>query len=81
MGFLLLLPSQIMLALIILYKRLISPFLPPACRFFPTCSDYGLCAIRTHGFWRGTYLTARRILRCHPFNPGGYDPVPPLRPR
>lgn len=57
------------------YKLLISPLLPPSCRFTPTCSEYAIEAIKKHGALRGTYLGARRLLRCHPFHPGGYDPV------
>jgi putative membrane protein insertion efficiency factor len=62
--------------LITLYQRLLSPLFPPSCRFVPTCSQYAKEAILKHGIARGSYLAARRILRCHPFNPGGYDPVP-----
>ena len=58
------------------YQLLISPVLPASCRFYPTCSAYGLEAISTHGAFRGTYLTLHRICRCHPWNEGGYDPVP-----
>ena len=57
------------------YQVLISPLLPPACRFTPTCSEYAIEAIRQHGAARGFYMAARRLLRCHPFHPGGYDPV------
>ena len=59
------------------YRRFISPLLPPVCRFAPSCSEYALEALRTHGAVRGLWLAARRLARCHPFNPGGYDPVPP----
>jgi hypothetical protein len=59
------------------YRRFISPLLPPVCRFAPSCSEYALGALRTHGAVRGLWLAARRLARCHPFNPGGYDPVPP----
>jgi putative membrane protein insertion efficiency factor len=61
---------------ITLYQKLVSPMVPPSCRFFPTCSEYAKDAIVKHGIARGSYLAARRILRCHPFHPGGYDPVP-----
>ena len=57
------------------YQMLISPALPPACRFTPTCSEYAIEAIRKYGALRGIYLALRRILRCHPFHKGGYDPV------
>lgn len=59
-----------------LYKYLISPLLPPACRFLPTCSDYAAEAIRTHGILRGGLLAVGRLLRCHPWGGSGYDPVP-----
>ncbi len=58
------------------YKRLISPWLPVACRFQPTCSQYAQDAIKRYGALRGSWLALCRILRCHPFSPGGYDPVP-----
>ncbi len=64
-------------AIIKVYQFTLSPILGRQCRFSPTCSWYGLAAYRTHGFFRGTRLTVSRILRCHPFNKGGYDPVPP----
>jgi putative membrane protein insertion efficiency factor len=57
------------------YKLLISPLLPPSCRFTPTCSEYAMQAIEKYGALRGVYLAARRLLRCHPFHSGGYDPV------
>jgi hypothetical protein len=62
--------------LITLYQKLISPMFPQSCRFYPTCSQYAKDAIVKHGIARGSYLAAWRILRCHPFHPGGYDPVP-----
>lgn len=58
------------------YQRVISPHLRPRCRFYPSCSAYAHEAIGRHGSWRGLYLATKRILRCHPFHPGGYDPVP-----
>jgi len=61
------------------YRRLISPLLPPACRFHPTCSQYASEAISRHGVMRGTALAARRLARCHPWCDGGIDPVPPAR--
>lgn len=58
------------------YRKVISPLLPPTCRFQPTCSTYGLKALQTHGALHGFWLTVARVARCHPFHPGGYDPVP-----
>lgn len=58
------------------YKRFISPLLPPACRFEPTCSVYAMGAISKHGALKGSWLAFRRLMRCHPFHPGGFDPVP-----
>lgn len=59
------------------YRKWISPLKPPTCRFYPSCSQYALDALETHGARKGTALTVKRILKCHPFHPGGYDPVPP----
>ena len=59
-----------------LYKIVVSPLLPPACRFLPTCSEYALEAIKKHGAVKGLYLALRRIFRCHPLCEGGFDPVP-----
>ena len=61
------------------YQRFISPLFPPVCRFYPSCSAYAVDALRVHGALRGLWLAVRRIARCHPFNPGGLDPVPPPR--
>jgi len=58
------------------YKWAISPLLPPACRYLPTCSDYAAEAVERHGIFRGSAMAAWRLLRCHPFVRGGYDPVP-----
>jgi putative membrane protein insertion efficiency factor len=63
------------LGLVRLYQLLVSPLLPPACRFLPTCSRYSVQAIDRHGVARGVWLSLRRLSRCHPFHPGGYDPV------
>ncbi len=61
------------------YKRFVSPLLPPACRFVPSCSEYAAEAVERHGVVRGTALAIARLLRCHPFCRGGFDPVPPPR--
>ena len=68
--------SAVLLFLIRGYQRTISRATPPTCRFVPSCSQYGYEAIARHGALRGTWLTVARIARCHPFHPGGYDPVP-----
>jgi putative membrane protein insertion efficiency factor len=63
-------------AMIRLYQRWISPLTLPACRFFPSCSEYAAQAVTRYGLFRGSWLALRRLLRCHPFHSGGYDPVP-----
>ncbi len=68
--------KRFVLAVIHLYRTWISPGLPPSCRFYPTCSEYTYQAVEKYGVWRGGWLGVRRIARCHPFNPGGFDPVP-----
>jgi putative membrane protein insertion efficiency factor len=77
--------ARVLMALITGYRRFISPLLGQRCRFAPSCSAYALEAVREHGALRGIWLAVRRIGRCHPFNPGGFDPVPPAlhgrRPR
>ncbi|MER2494254.1 membrane protein insertion efficiency factor YidD [Catenovulum sediminis] len=65
-----------LLAIIHFYQIVISPLLGPRCRFQPTCSNYALNAINSHGLRIGCWLTAKRVIKCHPFSPGGYDPVP-----
>ncbi len=64
-----------MVSLIRLYQRAISPFLPPSCRFYPTCSDYSAQAVARYGPLRGGWLAAARLCRCHPWHAGGYDPL------
>jgi hypothetical protein len=58
------------------YQRTLSRVLPPSCRFYPSCSEYGVQALQKYGVFKGGWLTVKRIARCHPLNPGGYDPVP-----
>jgi uncharacterized protein len=72
--------ARILLTLLSGYRRFISPALGPHCRFYPSCSAYAVGAVRGHGALRGSWLTVRRLSRCHPFHPGGLDPVPPARP-
>ncbi len=71
--------KYLLLALIRLWQWTFSRVLPPTCRFYPSCSQYGYEAISRYGVLRGGWLTIKRVARCHPFNPGGYDPVPDLR--
>ncbi|MDS1271472.1 membrane protein insertion efficiency factor YidD [Lipingzhangella sp. LS1_29] len=74
------LPARILILPIRAYQRLISPLLGPVCRFEPSCSRYTVEALQVHGAARGLWLGIRRIARCQPFHPGGWDPVPPRRP-
>ena len=70
-------PARLLMLPIAAYQRFVSPLLGPRCRFAPSCSAYALAALAEHGAARGLWLAVARIARCHPFNPGGYDPVPP----
>ncbi|MEE1170633.1 MAG: membrane protein insertion efficiency factor YidD [Anaerovoracaceae bacterium] len=67
--------KQILILLIKGYQKFISPMFPKTCRFYPTCSAYFIQALEKYGFFKGSYLGIRRISRCHPWNPGGYDPL------
>ncbi len=67
--------AKIFILLIRLYQILISPLFAPCCRFYPSCSEYALTAFRKHGPWKGSRLALIRLLKCHPFHPGGFDPV------
>ena len=73
--------ARVLVAVIALYQRLVSPLLGPACRFHPTCSEYVAGCIERFGVAHGSWLGVRRIARCHPWRPGGHDPVPPLGPQ
>jgi putative membrane protein insertion efficiency factor len=68
--------KYIVILFIKVYQRTLSRLLPSSCRFYPSCSEYGVQAVQKHGVFKGGWLTVKRIARCHPFNPGGYDPVP-----
>lgn len=68
--------KNVLIFFIQIYRKFISPLFPPSCRFQPTCSQYAMEALEKFGVWRGGYLAIKRILSCHPFHPGGYDPVP-----
>ncbi|MEK3937564.1 membrane protein insertion efficiency factor YidD [Sporosarcina sp. FSL W7-1349] len=68
--------KKLLIGLIKIYQKVISPLTPPSCRFYPTCSHYGIEAIAKHGTWKGGWLTIKRISKCHPFHEGGFDPVP-----
>lgn len=68
--------KRLALAFLSLYKATISPYMPGQCRYTPTCSEYAADAITSHGAFKGSYLTVKRLARCHPWRAGGYDPVP-----
>jgi putative membrane protein insertion efficiency factor len=70
------LPGKLLISLFAFYQRYISPSLPPSCRFYPTCSHYGIEAIGKYGALKGGWLSLKRILRCHPWGGHGHDPVP-----
>ena len=70
---------SVLLGVIRLYQMTLSRTLAPTCRFVPSCSEYGYEAISRYGAWRGGWLALKRLVRCNPFNPGGYDPVPNLK--
>lgn len=75
-------PARILLALLKIYQVALSPFFAGSCRFLPSCSQYAVKAVESHGAVRGAWLSVRRLARCHPLCPGGHDPVPaPGRPR
>ncbi len=71
------LPTSVLMLLVKLYQLVISPMIGPRCRFYPTCSEYAIEALKTHGAIKGGWLTIKRLGRCHPMGTGGYDPVPP----
>ena len=73
--------QRVLIALVKTYRLLLSPWVGSACRFEPTCSAYSLQALQTHGAARGSYLTLRRLVRCHPWCAGGHDPVPQADPQ
>ena len=68
--------KNLLIKIIVIYRRYISPLKKPCCRFMPTCSEYAIEALRKYGVIKGLYLSVKRILKCHPFHKGGYDPVP-----
>lgn len=71
--------KKLFIFIIDIYRLCISPFTPPSCRFYPSCSQYARDSFIHHGFCMGVVLTFKRIIRCHPFNDGGFDPVPPKK--
>lgn len=73
--------SRLLILMLRGYQRFVSPFLPPTCRYHPTCSQYAIEAIRGHGPLRGGWLALKRLMRCHPWGRGGLDPLPPPDPK
>ncbi|MBT0665064.1 membrane protein insertion efficiency factor YidD [Geobacter pelophilus] len=67
--------NRIVIYIITLYQRYLSPLKVPSCRFYPSCSQYAVESLRKHGLVRGVWLTVKRLVKCHPFHPGGFDPV------
>jgi putative membrane protein insertion efficiency factor len=67
--------KAVVLFLLKVYKKAIAPWVPPSCRYTPTCSEYAVQAVEKYGAWRGGWMAAKRVGRCHPFAAGGYDPV------
>ena len=67
--------KRLLMGAIVFYRKFLSPLKPPTCRFMPTCSEYAYLAIEKYGVVRGTWLAVKRLAKCHPFHPGGYDPV------
>ena len=68
--------KHVLIFVITMYQKLLSPWLPPTCRFTPSCSQYAKEALKRYGALRGIFLSSKRVLKCHPFHAGGYDPVP-----
>ena len=75
------LPRRALLGLLWVYQHVVSPWRPPTCRFYPSCSQYAVIAVRRHGALRGSWLALRRLVRCHPWAAGGVDDVPEVRPK
>ena len=69
-------PRRLAIVCISIYRHAISPLFPPSCRYVPSCSEYAMIALERYGFLKGVWLSIKRVGRCHPFHPGGYDPVP-----
>lgn len=69
-------PKRLALGMVGFYRKYISPMFPPSCRYVPSCSEYAMIALQRYGFMKGSWMAIKRICRCHPWHPGGYDPVP-----